>query len=156
MLFGNGVVNLDFFIGGFARQALAKPNREFFTKNGPIRRAQVSRDRPLPRWPDDQVACRYRRHQLAHPDPSDARTMECSPASEALLTGLKGVGHVIADAAYDADPLTACAQTTRYLASHDKVADPNTGAERLAQNLQLLCVRSPPFDQSYECSYDWS
>ena len=29
------------------------------------------------------------------------------PQAEALLRGLKGVGHVIADAAYDADPLRA-------------------------------------------------
>ncbi len=29
------------------------------------------------------------------------------PQAEALLTGLKGVGHVIADAGYDADPLRA-------------------------------------------------
>jgi hypothetical protein len=34
-------LNLDFFIGGFPRPAPAKPNREFLTKNGPIRRAQV-------------------------------------------------------------------------------------------------------------------
>ena len=30
-----------------------------------------------------------------------------SPQAEALLSGLHGVGHVIADAAYDADPLRA-------------------------------------------------
>ena len=29
------------------------------------------------------------------------------PQAQALLSGLKGVGHVIADAAYDADPLRA-------------------------------------------------
>ena len=29
------------------------------------------------------------------------------PQAEALLSGLQGVGHVIADAAYDADPLRA-------------------------------------------------
>ena len=29
------------------------------------------------------------------------------PAGQALLSGLKGVGHIIADTAYDADPLRA-------------------------------------------------
>lgn len=33
-------LNLDFFVGKFPRPAPAKPNREFLTKNGPIRRPQ--------------------------------------------------------------------------------------------------------------------
>lgn len=38
-------LNLDFFIEGFLRPVPAKPNREFLTKNGPIRRAQVRQTR---------------------------------------------------------------------------------------------------------------
>lgn len=39
-----------------------------------------------------------------HPTPGQRGN---APHVENLLTGLKGVGHVIADAAYDADPLRA-------------------------------------------------
>ena len=39
-----------------------------------------------------------------HPTPGQHRDR---PQAEALLSGLHGVGHVIADAAYDADPLRA-------------------------------------------------
>lgn len=39
-----------------------------------------------------------------HPTPGQSG--DC-PQAEALLAGLQGVGHVIADAAYDADPLRA-------------------------------------------------
>ena len=39
-----------------------------------------------------------------HPTPGQPG--DC-PQAEALLSGLRGVGHVVADAAYDADPLRA-------------------------------------------------
>jgi transposase len=49
------------------------------------------------------------------------------PQAEALLTGLKGVGHVIADAAYDADPLRVFIADSLGATAHIKANPSRTG-----------------------------
>jgi len=49
------------------------------------------------------------------------------PQAEALLAGLKGVGHIIADAAYDADPLRAFIASDLGATAHIKANPSRTG-----------------------------
>src|SRR3546814_2738117 len=67
------------------------------------------------------------------------------PQAEALLAGLKGVGHVIADAAYDADPLRAfiaddLGATAQIKANPSRTAKPPIDWRLYKERHQVECL----------------
>ena len=62
-------------------------------------------DWPVPRWPDNQDPRRGRCARPAGALRDHAGALGRLPQAQGLIAGLEGVGHVIADTAYDADPL---------------------------------------------------